>query len=85
MEILGLGGMTTPPGGTPLDLDGPPPRSAEETARRMGAFARGTRSGRAGHTGRPGRSGRPEHPGRAPRHGGHPEQPPEDDEGNFPA
>ncbi|ARZ67377.1 hypothetical protein SMD11_1716 [Streptomyces albireticuli] len=79
VEILGLGGMTTPPGGTPLDLDGPPPRSAEETARRMGAFARGTRSGRTGHP------GRPEHSGRAPRHGGHPEQAPEDDEGNPPA
>ncbi|MEU5425286.1 ATP-binding protein [Streptomyces olivoreticuli] len=44
----------------------PPERTAEETARRMGAFARGTRSGRAAGTGP----------------AGHPDPAPVDDEGN---
>ncbi|MEV6672419.1 ATP-binding protein [Streptomyces sp. NPDC051162] len=43
-----------------------PERTAEETARRMGAFARGTRSGRADSTGP----------------AGHPDPAPADDEGN---
>ncbi|MGW1074926.1 ATP-binding protein [Streptomyces sp. NPDC002537] len=52
----------------------PPPRSAAETARRMGAFARGTRSGRAGHPPAPGA-----YPGPALTDA------PTDDEGNTPA
>ncbi|MBT2386672.1 sensor histidine kinase, partial [Streptomyces sp. ISL-11] len=58
----------TPSAGTPLGM--PAERTPEETARRMGAFARGTRSGRAPQP---------------PRHAGPLDQAPEDDEGNPPA
>ncbi|MFI1971419.1 ATP-binding protein [Streptomyces cinnamoneus] len=65
----------------PLPGDIPKERTAEETARRMGAFARGTRSGRTGnhplphlphHSGGQATGPRPQDPGPARGHGGPP-------------
>ncbi|WP_249374676.1 ATP-binding protein [Streptomyces sp. I05A-00742] len=63
----------------------PPERTAEETARRMGAFARGTRYGRSGRAGRyaegaPSAPGSQAFPGRSPAPGRPPA--PAEDEGN---
>ncbi|GHF54876.1 ATP-binding protein [Streptomyces morookaense] len=51
----------------PLPAEAPQERTAEETARRMGAFARGTRNGRADrHQGLDRHEGPARHPDRAP-------------------
>ncbi|MFF4406336.1 ATP-binding protein [Streptomyces sp. NPDC001262] len=54
-------------GSVPLPAEAPQERTAEETARRMGAFARGTRNGRAArHQGIDRHEGPTRHPDRAP-------------------
>ncbi|GAA3040950.1 hypothetical protein GCM10020000_19470 [Streptomyces olivoverticillatus] len=74
-------GAAHPRPAAPLPAETPTERTAEENARRMGAFARGTRAGRVGH--HPPPDGRiPGPPARTgPRPSPRP-RPPAEDEGN---